>query len=63
MSSYKKCCTLNRGHRKLTCIADENDKFVWIWCVVIYVQHQIVASIPVTAYVFSFQVLICLKCY
>lgn len=34
MSSYKNCCTLKikRGHRKLTCIADEDDKFVWIWC-------------------------------
>lgn len=34
MSSYKKCCSLQikRGHGKLTCIAGEDDTFVWVWC-------------------------------
>lgn len=33
MSSYKKCCTLKikRRDRKLTCIAGEDGKFVWVW--------------------------------
>lgn len=61
MSSSKKCCTLKikRGHRCIAQvqnregIASEDDKFVWVCIsVVICVQHQIVASIPVNLCVF-----------